>query len=46
MGDVLGWRKLFFAWISLFLGHGAFLAAAAQAAASALGIAGLRVMRC
>ena len=45
MGDVLGWRKLFFAWISLFLGHGA-RAAAAQAAASALGNAGLRVMRC
>ena len=40
-------EEIVFAWISLFLGHGARLAAAAQAtAASALGIAGLRVMRC
>ena len=38
-------EEIVFAWISLFLGHGA-RAAAAQAAASALGIAGLRVMRC
>ena len=39
-------EEIVYAWISLFLGHGARLAAAAQAAASALGIAGLRVMRC